>query len=162
MNVVSYNVHRVLNRVLLDSMRDRRDMLAIQALAPLSPSYLPWSQAAMRPSAVVAVLNDIVINNRSHVVECGGGVSTFYIARLLRERGGHLYTIEHDADWARLLEQSLQAEGLGDHANVVFAPLARSSHSLEDTPWYSEEKLSCVVNSPIDLLVVDGDRKSVV
>jgi hypothetical protein len=157
MNMLTYNVHRVLNRYLMDSLRDRRDMLAIQVLAPLSSNYLPWSQAAMRPSAIVAVLNDIIINNRTHVVECGGGISTFYIARLLRERGGHIHTIEHDAGWAGILQQALEAEGLGDYATVIFAPLARSSHSLDGNQWYAEDKLRCLVESRgIDLLVVDG------
>jgi len=157
MNMLSYNVHRVLNRYLLDNLRDRKDMLAIQVLAPLSSNYLPWSQASMRPSAIVALLNDIIINNRSHIVECGGGISTFYIARLLRERGGHLYSIEHDADWARILQQALEAEGLGDHATVIFAPLAKSSHTLNGNLWYDEEKLRCLIGSGrIDLLVVDG------
>jgi len=157
MNMLTHNVHRVLNRYLLDNLRDRRDIQAIQVLAPLSSGYLPWSQAAMRPSAIVAVLNDIVINNRSYVVECGGGISSFYIARLLRERGGHLYTIEHDAEWAKILQQALDAEHLADYATVVYAPLTVSLHSLNGNLWYDEEKLRCLVDGRhIDLLVVDG------
>jgi hypothetical protein len=47
---------------------EHRDQLAIQVLAPLSSRYLPWSSAAMRPSGVVAVLNEIVLNRRQRVV----------------------------------------------------------------------------------------------
>src|ERR1043165_4923323 len=155
MNTAQYQIHRILNKYLLDGMRDRKDMLAMQALGPLSLTYLPWSQAAMRPSGLVAVLNDIVINRRSHIVECGSGISTFYIARLLKERGGHLHTIEHDADWARILDQALQAEGWGAFASVVFAPLAESSCSLDGSFWYAKDKLRCLASgSHIDLLVV--------
>src|SRR5438093_6942309 len=105
MNRARYHIHRVLNKYLLDGVRDRRDAMALEVLAPLSLSYLPWSQAAMRPSGLVAVLNDIVINGRVRIVECGSGISTFYIARLLRElrslrRAGRIHTIEHDEPWA--------------------------------------------------------------
>src|ERR1043165_8497325 len=138
MNTAQYQIHRILNKYLLDGMRDRKDMLAMQALGPLSLTYLPWSQAAMRPSGLVAVLNDIMINGRSHIVECGSGISTFYIARLLKERGGHIHTIEHDETWAGLLEKALETEGLAEHASVVFAPLAKARHTWSGSEWYDE------------------------
>ena len=157
MNSVQYEIHRALNRYLLDGTRDRKDILAMQALQPLSKEFLPWSQAAMRPSGLLAVLNDIVINNRQFIVECGGGISTFYTARLLSQRGGHLYSIEHDEGWAGLLQSSLDREGLSQWATVIHAPLATSSHSWNGAEWYDEEKLHCLADKgKIDLLVVDG------
>ncbi len=157
MNILQHQVHRTLNRYLLDGMRDRKDMLAMEVLAPLSHGYLPWSQASMRPSGLVAVLNDIVINRRANIVECGSGISTFYIARLLKRRGGHIHTIEHDADWAELLRKSLEEEGLQDHTTVIFAPLAKSSHTWSGSLWYDEEKLASLkAGGNIDMLLVDG------
>ncbi len=157
MNMLTYNVQRVLNRYLLDGTRDRKDILAMQVLMPLSSRYLPWSQAAMRPSALVAVLNDIIINSRTHIVECGGGISSFYIARILKERGGHLYTIEHDPEWATVLNKALEAEQLHDYASVVVAPLTKTKLSLNGAPWYNEEKLNHLTTErQIDLLIVDG------
>ena len=76
----------------------------------------------MRPSGLVAVLNDIVINNRSRIVECGSGISTFYIGRLLQERGGHLYSVEHDAGWADLLQRALAQEDLSEYVTVATRP----------------------------------------
>ena len=160
MNRALYQVHRILNRYLLDGVRDRKDAMALEVLAPLSLSYLPWSQAAMRPSGLVAVLNDIVINGRTHVVECGSGISTFYIARLLRERGeGHIHTIEHDESWAGLLVKALEKEGLSEQATVIYAPLADTEYSWGGARWYDEAKLECVTSGDkgkIDLLLVDG------
>src|SRR4051794_1030911 len=143
MNLVQHHTQRIVNKFPLDATRDRKDILAMQALAPLAaPAYLPWNQAAMRPSAVVAVLNEIVINRRQRIVECGSGISTFFIGRLLQRKGGHLYTIEHDEDWARLLEQELKAEGLEAVVSVVFAPLAPTTHGWagNQSPWYAEDK----------------------
>lgn len=138
---------------------DRSDLLAMHALAPLSWSYLPWSVSAMRPSGIAAVLNEIVVNRRSHVVELGGGVSTFYIARLLSRRGGHLRTVEHDRHWADLMDRELNGEGLGDAVTVVRAPLTPTASGWpdEDAAWYEPGRLKdAVAGGPVDLLVVDG------
>ncbi|MEU7980991.1 class I SAM-dependent methyltransferase [Micromonospora sp. NPDC049081] len=137
----------------------RNDLLAMQALAPLSLTYLPWSASAMRPSGVVAVLNEILVNQRRSVVELGSGVSTFYIGRLLRQRGGHLWTVEHDERWAELLGQELAREGLGDVVTVVHAPLVpvESRWPDEESTWYEQRRLAeMTAGRAVDLLVVDG------
>ncbi|MBM7085753.1 class I SAM-dependent methyltransferase [Micromonospora humidisoli] len=137
----------------------RNDLLAMQALAPLSLTYLPWSASAMRPSGVVAVLNEIMVNRRRCVVELGGGVSTFYLGRLLRQRGGHLWTVEHDGRWAELLGQELADEGLADVVTVVHAPLTSvpASWPGEESTWYAPERLrEMTAGRPVDLLLVDG------
>ena len=138
---------------------NQNDIVANNYLAPLSTTYLPWTKSAIRPSGLVAILNEITINQRKCIVECGGGISTFYIARLLREKGGHIYTIEHNQQWCQLLGQELDKENLSEYVSIVFAPLCSSDIGIEkkDTEWYDlstlEEKLSSL---KIDLLIVDG------
>lgn len=135
----------------------QQDSLAMQYLAPFSKSYLPWSESAMRPSALVAILNDILINKRSSIVECGGGVSTFYIARLLKEKGGHLYTIEHEERWANFLTDQLKAENLDQYVSIIVAPLEPTELGLYGNDWYDirvlDQKLA---DRSIDMLLVDG------
>jgi hypothetical protein len=131
----------------------------MQVLAPLSTAYLPWSASALRPSAIVGILNEIVIRRRRRVVELGGGVSTLYLGRLLGRHGGRLHTVEHDADWAALLDDQLCAEGLREVVTVVLAPLAPTPGGWPGAPpeWYSEAELDCVrAGGPIELLLVDG------
>jgi hypothetical protein len=138
---------------------DRKDLLAMQVLAPLSSTYLPWSLSAIRPSGLVAILNEIVVNRRRTIVELGGGVSTFYIGRLLRRRPGHLWTVEHDEPWADLLEHGLAAEELSDVVTVVRAPLTPVPHGWpgEDATWYEEDRISkAIADQRIDLLIIDG------
>src|SRR5438270_11752196 len=90
---------RLIARTLGRPIGHLADIQAIARLAPLSTSYTPWSPIAMRPSGVTAVLDDIVLRRRAAIVECGAGVTTIFVARLLRSRGrGHLWTIEHDVD----------------------------------------------------------------
>ena len=85
----------------------------------------------MRPAALVAVCNEIVHGARTRIVECGSGLSTVVLARLLRERGdGALVALEHDRHWAALVEEQLRKEDLGEIARVHYAPLGG------EPPWY--------------------------
>jgi hypothetical protein len=142
-----------------NAMRDRRDLLALQALAPLASTYLPWSISAMRPSGIVAALNEITVNRRRGIVELGGGVSTLFLARLLRRRGGHVWTVEHDEGWADLLTEELANEDLDRVATVVRAPLAPVDGAWpgEEGAWYEPDILGpALAGHPVDLLIVDG------
>jgi hypothetical protein len=135
----------------------RRDIWAMQALAPLASPYLPWTYFAMRPSGVVAILNDIAVNHRTHIVECGGGVSTLYIARLLRERDGHLYTVEESKVWVETLSDQLAREHLTEHVSLIHAPIEEIRLDGAAHRWYSPGALSSLTErGDIDLLIVDG------
>lgn len=140
-------------------LRELNDLRALQMLTPLSRSYVPWSSIAMRPAALLGILNEVVVNQRRSVVECGGGISTLYLGRLLKQTGGQLTTIEHDATWAMQLTEQLAAEGLGGHVTVVHATLKSNATGLDglQTPWYDAASIDHLrAGSPVDLLVVDG------
>lgn len=135
-----------------------QDALAMQQLQPLSGLYLPWSPYSIRPCHLVAVLNEIVIGNRSLIVECGSGVSTLYIGRLLRQCGaGHLLSVEHDAGWAALITDLLRREGLEDYVTLIHAPLQPSPFTEVVGDWYDTTTINKHLADPaIDLLLVDG------
>jgi predicted O-methyltransferase YrrM len=105
----------------------------------------------MRPAGLVSICNEIVHGRRTSIVECGSGVSTVVLARLLRQRGagGRVIALEHDADWAQLVNELLAQDQLSEFGRVVLAP-------LEGEPaWYSLGSLT-ELPSTIDLLIVDG------
>lgn len=135
-----------------DEPRHAEDLHAWHVLRPLldAGGYLPWSTGAMRPAGLVVVANEIVHHGRTRIVECGSGVSTILLARLLRQRGaGTVAAIEHDGDWAALVDDLLRRESLTDIAEVVHAPLEG------DPLWYAAAPLEALP-AEIDLLVVDG------
>lgn len=102
-----------------DEPRHAEDLHAWHVLRPLLDvgGYLPWSTGAMRPAGLVVVCNEIVHRARTRVVECGSGVSTIVLARLLRERGtGSVVSVEHDRAWAALINDMLSREKLNDVA----------------------------------------------
>lgn len=140
------------------SLEYQKDILATHYLAPLSSNYLPWTEFSMRPCALVQVLNDILVRHRSTIVECGGGISTFYIARLLKTIGGHLYTLEHNEEWLNFVQKGLEREGLTDRVTLIHAPLKPTDLALENIPWYDTKAIAQQLSQEqkIDLLLVDG------
>lgn len=90
------------------------------------------------------------------VVELGSGASTLVIARMLQQAGrGHLYSLDHDAEYAARTRELLEAHGLAGHATVIHAPLVVPSGNGTRHPdaWYSLDGLDV---DAIDLLVIDG------
>lgn len=139
-------------------INDLKDTYALEQLAPLADTYTPWTSSALRPSALTKVLNDVVVNDRRSVVECGGGISTMYLARLFRTLGrGQVLTLEHDARWADKLQALLGEEELGSYVEVVHAPLAATQAALDDQQWYDPSTVrDAIEGRTFDLLLVDG------
>jgi hypothetical protein len=135
-----------------------RDAIAMQVLSPLYQTYLPWSAASMRPASIVVVLNDILVNRRRSVVECGSGVSTYFIAKLLQGLGGRLLTIDHDERWLLTVKGLLTQESLADGVTCLHAPLAPSALAPGACEWYDTHRLDQAMQEfpKIDLLLVDG------
>jgi predicted O-methyltransferase YrrM len=128
------------------------DLHAWHILRPLldAGGYLPWGTGAMRPAGLVLVCNEIMYANRNVIVECGSGVSTIVLARLLRARGrGSLVALEHDEGWATRVAELLRGEGLDHVARVVHAPLSGAPR------WYDRAALDGLPDA-VDLLIVDG------
>lgn len=92
------------------------------------------------------------------VVECSCGVSTVVLARAMQLQGsGHVWSLEHNSEFAVRTRTELARHGLEDWATVLEAPLV--THVLRDGTWlwYS---IADLPSAPIDLLVVDGPPMS--
>jgi predicted O-methyltransferase YrrM len=142
--------------MLMSDDRLLMDMHAMQVLAPLlAGTYLPFSSASVRPSALAVVANDIVLHDRRRVLECGSGISTIVLGRLLAARGGRLVTIEHDAGWATFVRRLVTDHGLHDVVTIVEAPLAPAP--VGNLDWYDVDLVSGALSGyTYDLLLVDG------
>ncbi|MCP2258101.1 Methyltransferase domain-containing protein [Streptoalloteichus tenebrarius] len=139
------------------------DLGAWLRLAPLLTEYLPFPERALRPSALAALLDEVLVGNRTVLVELGSGPSSVVLARLLARRGfGRLLSIEHDERWAAFVNLQLRREGLHHLVRVVHAPLTPHPAALDGLPWYSptlvRDEVTAYVErfGLIDLLLVDG------
>jgi hypothetical protein len=130
---------------------------AAAELSRLDLPYLPWPGSALAPSALRTILNEIEVNKRKTVVEFGSGISTLYIAKILSRIGGHIVSIENNAEWADLVRGWLAEAGLAGTATLIVAPLGSCSYSLKGLEWYDEKAvLAGISGLKIDCVLVDG------
>jgi predicted O-methyltransferase YrrM len=136
------------------------DIYALNVLQPLlQEGYLPLTISAMRPVCLATILNDIIINQRKQILEFGSGISTLLIGRLARKNNLtlSLISIEHDAQWAQLLEAIILTEQLESFIEIVHAPLQPCSFSIGSNKWYDEKKVDNKTgNKLFDLVIIDG------
>lgn len=115
----------------------------------------------MRPAALCCVLNEIIVHQRKRLVEFGAGISTIYIAHVLRDTGGRITSFEHDERWRDLVERYLAKYQLQDVVNLVHAPLAPCADALGGCQWYDRRiVLSHLKDVTVDGVIVDGPPAS--
>ena len=106
------------------------------------------------PDFLVELSSHVAKSYPGVVVECGSGVSTLVVARSLQLNGfGHLYSLEHIAEYGEKTRRELELHGLADWATVIDAPLVPQHINGSTYVWYSTRGLT--VND-IDMLIVDG------
>ncbi|XZE54248.1 class I SAM-dependent methyltransferase [Planctomycetaceae bacterium SH139] len=112
-----------------------------------------WSMRFVNLHVIVDILDRI---KPDVVVEFGSGISTLCIASWMRQQGrGHLYSFDHDEDWASLTKRHVTSNQLEDFVTLNFAELAREGSIAKFPGWY---QLGTAIDEidGIDLVVVDG------
>ncbi len=120
------------------------------------PQGLPPTRGwAASPDFLLAIARHARAAQPRIIVECSSGVSTLVLARTAQLNGlGHVYSLEHDAEYAEATRQNLRHYKLDNYATVITAPLVAHSLREQNWPWYDLKKLT--IDQPIDLLVIDG------
>ena len=136
-----------------------RQLEALQNLSAVLPpsSMLPATRDWAASPDLLLVLVDLVITERpSLIVECGSGASTLWLALALRRFGidGRIVALDHDPVFGGKTRDFLARHDVSDLAEVRDAPL--ESYSLDDQtyPWYARKAWEDLTG--IDLLFVDG------
>jgi len=132
-----------------------------QGLVQLSdlnrPYPMPFGGSwALTPDAAVILAREVAIRRPNIIVELGSGVSTLVVGKLLQQMGcGHLFSLDHDANWAEETRRHISANGLQDYVDVLDAPLTRQQFDGKDFDWYQiPDQLRHI--EKIDMLTVDG------
>jgi predicted O-methyltransferase YrrM len=136
-----------------------RQLEALQNLSAVLPTseVLPATRGWAASPDLLMVLVDLVISERpSLVVECGSGASTLWLALALRRFGieGRVVALDHDPTFGGKTRDLLTRHGVGDLAEVRDAPLEDFSLEGETYPWYARRAWQDLTG--IDLLFVDG------
>jgi len=134
---------------------------ALIKLSQLQLGYVPWTSSAMTPRAIVHVLNEIIVNKRTRILELGMGVSSFFIAKLSQHLDDvRLLSFDHDSGWIDICRRNLSAKGLSaDSHLMIHAPIERKQGlGINLTAYYDVSVLKAALKEfgPADMLIVDG------
>lgn len=136
-----------------------RQLEALQNLSAVLPAkdVLPATRGWAASPDLLAVLVDAVITERpSLIVECGSGASTLWLALAIRRFGidGRIIALEHDPVFAAKTRDLLVRHAVGDLAEIRDAPLESVSLDGQPYSWYARRAWEDL--KEIDLLFVDG------
>ena len=136
-----------------------RQLEALQNLSAMLPAndVLPSTRGWAASPDLLVVLVDLVITERpSLIVECGSGASTLWLALAMRrfEIDGRIIALEHDPVFGGKTRDLLARHDVRDLAEVRNAPLESFSLDGEIYSWYSRRAWEDLTG--IDLLFVDG------
>ena len=136
-----------------------RQLEALQNLNSVLPAsgVLPATRDWAASPDLLLVLVDLVITERpSLVVECGSGASTLWLALAMRRFGidGRIVALDHDPVFGARTRGFLARHDVTDLAEVRDAPLESFSLDSETYLWYARRAWEDLTG--IDLLFVDG------
>lgn len=131
-----------------------RSLFAIYDLDDLARLGLPWWTF----EAIDAVDAALAATPQARVFEWGSGASTLWLAT----RAGEVVSVEHDGDWARMVQERLDQRPEGARVSLRHVP-ARSAGTIgsrkrgfEDQ--YFDDYVAAIraVEGQFDLIVIDG------
>lgn len=132
-------------------------LFALEKKLGLDEALPPMRGWAGSPDFLLAVADEVLARKPTTVMECSSGVSTLICARCLQINGsGHVYSLEHDSEFAYKTRNLLDRYGLADWATVLDAPLKTEKTG---TPWYAVDAIPHDLE-PIEMLIVDGPPMS--
>lgn len=138
----------------IEEMRALQDLQTI-----ISGRYVPRTSSSICARDMRYVLNDIAINERHCLIEFGSGLSTIYIANLIKANGlnAKLISVEDNKDWLESLQERLISQEVADTVEMVYAPLVPQGGAYGDS-WYSSDAIRRVIpeSACFDCVLIDG------
>jgi predicted O-methyltransferase YrrM len=152
-------VRRIESRLGPELKQTFRQVEAIQNLSVMLPTsdVLPATRGwAASPDLLLVLVDQVITQRPSLVVECGSGASTLWLALALRRFGidGRIVALDHDPVFAAKTRDFLARHGVSDLAEVRDAPLEDFSLADGTYSWYARRAWEDLTG--IDLLFVDG------
>jgi len=153
---VEKKVGKKIEKEIKQTFRQLEALLNLSAVLPAS-DVLPATRGWAASPDLLVVLVDLVISERpSLVVECGSGASTLWLALAMRRFGidGRIIALDHDPVFGRKTRDILARHDVRDLAEVRDAPLENFSLDGRTYSWYARRAWEDLTG--IDLLFVDG------
>jgi len=131
------------------------DQIAHTQLMQYLDHPIPWTNSAMRPSAINLIINEIIIHNRRHILEIGCGISTIIISKVLAQLGGKVLSIENDQNWIDTTMNYMANEK--NTTRIVHSELVEVEFERCKYLWYDFATIRPFLEgTKFDLLLVDA------
>lgn len=133
-----------------------QDIVTLFEMVPIRsglPALGLWTASA---DLLVELVDRVVHERPTTVVEGGSGVSTVVMALAAKEHGlpTRIVALEHQEAWAEHTRAMLERHGVAEYAEVRLAPLAPTSLDGHETPWYDAAAIADLTD--VGLVLVDG------
>lgn len=120
--------------------------------------HTSWS---LSPKEVLHICNDIIINKRREVVEFGSGLTTVFIAQLIKVKKLNIkfYSVENNLEWISETKIALSELELISYVEFVHAPIVTVEEKKykNQSKWYDMNVLNLFFDKKkIDVIIVDG------
>ena len=81
------------------------DIQASVILSAVDVGFMPQSSNAISPTLMLHVLNDLIIKQRKSIAEFGSGISTIYMAKIIKDKqlNARIYSIDEDEQWKSII-----------------------------------------------------------
>jgi predicted O-methyltransferase YrrM len=154
-HVTLYGTDFVVKKLSLDLSQSLQNTELLTYELGLKRPLPPLRGWVASPDVLLALVRHVRRARPSVILECGSGASTLVLAQAAKLNGrGRVYSIDHDADFARRTREMLEEYGLSDWAEISHAPLRPIEIGGAQWQWYAPEALPAT--PPIDLLFIDG------
>ncbi|MGI9499573.1 MAG: hypothetical protein ACR2P3_06020 [Geminicoccaceae bacterium] len=156
-------IRKIVGRILDNSSRiaagKAADSLALGMLndVDIGIDFMPWTKAAMRPSTIVHILNEIFINERRSIIEFGSGISTLYLAWAAKKTEARVLSIEENEGWSEKIRDLLKRKQLDEFCDVRSVKRRDVSMHGYKSHWYDFDLVKEIIeHKTFDLMIVDG------
>ena len=126
-------------------------------------TFIPFTAWSLSPFVIDMVLNDILINKRSKIIEFGSGNSTIFIAKLIKVYDLDIifFSVDSDQKWINKVKKQLKKENCIDKVCFIEAEIKDVSSNLafrNQKKWYDTKSLlnSLPKDLLFDLVLVDA------
>lgn len=115
---------------------------------------------SMNVYGLAFIKNEIVLNKRVNLLEFGSGLSTIFMAMVVKKYGidAKVTSVESDIAWADRINGCASRMQLSSIVNIIHAPLIKDSSVGLNNQWYDQTILSekIIALSGFDMVVIDG------
>ena len=143
------------NRLNQDVLTILKEQQSFQHLSKLLPEYFPYSYHTLSLPDIEAIINTIIYANSTNIIECGSGLSTLVIGKLLsKQKNAQILAIENDETWINLITRLLNDNMI---SNVTFrkSDLIQMQEEGKIGKWYNIPEI-LEKSDLVDAIIVDG------